>query len=72
MKCANCKCKTCGNMHDCEIIMSRIIHLDKTRSRTCQPYVECSEYTLEKDTNRHKEWICDIVKLTERGALKCC
>lgn len=56
-------------MHDCEIIMGRIIHLDKTKSKICQPYLNCSEYIIEKDMDRHKEWVCDIIKLAERGEL---
>lgn len=70
LQCSKCKCTTCGNMHDCEIIMGRIIHLDSTRSKTCQPYLNCSNYTSEKDTNRHKEWACDIIKLAKRGDLR--
>lgn len=69
LQCSRCKCKSCGNMHDCEIIMGRIIHLDKTKSKICQPYLNCSEYIIEKDMDRHKEWVCDIIKLAERGEL---
>ena len=60
--CNNCKCNTCGNMYWCEILMERVIHNDKINSSQCEPILNCSLYTEEKDYTLYTTWKCEMKK----------
>ena len=58
--CFKCKCNTCGNMYRCEVLMEKVIDSDIKNNSHCEPILECSMYTSEKDYIINPVWKCEL------------
>lgn len=65
--CSVCKCNSCGNLHNCEIIMETIIRMDKTNDTKCVPICNCDQYLEDRDMDIFKDWNCLVREVTKKG-----
>ena len=56
-QCLKCKCNICGNMHNCEVIMDKIIDKD-IKGIQCRPVLSCNNYKRDKDCSVYNSWVC--------------
>ena len=69
-RCRICLCNTCGLMHECEVLLDKIIDMDTHQKKDCEIIINCSHYTSEKSRTRHKTWNCDVRIAREKGEQK--